>query len=263
MSYLNKNSWGQESLVFILLVEKWNVWNHCVRSEWKAWTGHVTKYFKKKSHRTANISNNITKLTLCYAEQFIPSFCFWHKHAASLGCRAPAPLTRTPENHCQQLDKDLTLLSYNKHKSGLKFVFKNAFFTKLVFFCSASSKHCWFRWADERDKLTTLNHSAHFLCLCLSLFFKSGQILRKIKERVRDLRLQNHKEFLLTLTASGHQPLQHVKEAQVHQKLNHFNRQDGSTFPQVQSNVLYSNARTRVLILWSVFAAQLMSIKCD
>ncbi|XP_013870451.1 thymus-specific serine protease [Austrofundulus limnaeus] len=32
--------------------------------------------------------------------------------------------------------------------------------------------------------------------------------------------------------ADGHQPLQHVKEAQIYQKLNHFNRQDVNTFPQ-------------------------------
>ncbi|XP_047450601.1 thymus-specific serine protease [Mugil cephalus] len=59
-----------------------------------------------------------------------------------------------------------------------------------------------------------------------------GRILRTIKERVRDLQLQKSKQLLLTLAARGHQPLQHVKEAWIHQPLDHFNRQDAATFPQ-------------------------------
>ncbi|XP_051253528.1 thymus-specific serine protease isoform X1 [Dicentrarchus labrax] len=60
----------------------------------------------------------------------------------------------------------------------------------------------------------------------------AGRILRKIKERVRDLQLQKAKQHLLMRTESGHQPLQRVKEGRIHQKLDHFSRQDVSTFPQ-------------------------------
>ncbi|CAK6965389.1 LOW QUALITY PROTEIN: thymus-specific serine protease [Scomber scombrus] len=62
----------------------------------------------------------------------------------------------------------------------------------------------------------------------------AGRILRKIKERVRNLELQKAKQHLLMKTASGHQPLQHVREGKIHQQLNHFSQQDISTFPQLQ-----------------------------
>ncbi|CAK6974988.1 LOW QUALITY PROTEIN: thymus-specific serine protease [Scomber scombrus] len=60
----------------------------------------------------------------------------------------------------------------------------------------------------------------------------AGRILRKIKERVRNLQLQKVKQHLLMKTASGHQPLQRVREGKIHQQLNHFSQQDISTFPQ-------------------------------
>ncbi|KAM9318629.1 thymus-specific serine protease [Pholidichthys leucotaenia] len=60
----------------------------------------------------------------------------------------------------------------------------------------------------------------------------SGRILRKIKERVHDLKLQKNKQLLQMLTVSSHQPLQHVREAWIHQPLDHFNRQDAKAFPQ-------------------------------
>ncbi|XP_044057224.1 thymus-specific serine protease isoform X1 [Siniperca chuatsi] len=74
-------------------------------------------------------------------------------------------------------------------------------------------------------------HSLFFLRLGF-FFLMPGRILRKIKERVRNLQLKEAKQHLLTHTVSGHQPLQHVKEGRIHQQLNHFNRQDVSTFPQ-------------------------------
>lgn len=67
-------------------------------------------------------------------------------------------------------------------------------------------------------------------------FTTAGQILRKIKERVRNLQLQKAKQHLLTKTTRGHQPLQHVREGKIHQQLNHFSQQDISTFPQVYKN---------------------------
>ncbi|XP_036932963.1 thymus-specific serine protease [Acanthopagrus latus] len=72
---------------------------------------------------------------------------------------------------------------------------------------------------------------------CLVLLFllnvvDAGRLLTKIKERVRHLQLQRAKQHLLTRAASGRQPLQHVKEGRIHQKLDHFNRQDARTFPQ-------------------------------
>ncbi|XP_037533989.1 thymus-specific serine protease [Nematolebias whitei] len=70
------------------------------------------------------------------------------------------------------------------------------------------------------------------LVLLLQNMVDSGHILRKIKERARDFQLQNNKEFLLNLITSGHQPFQQVKEAWIHQPLDHFNRQDVNTFPQ-------------------------------
>ncbi|XP_070826760.1 thymus-specific serine protease [Chaetodon trifascialis] len=72
-------------------------------------------------------------------------------------------------------------------------------------------------------------------CLILLLLLNSihaGRILRKIKERVRNLQLQKAKQHLLTQAARGRQPLQHVREGRIHQQLDHFNRQDVSTFPQ-------------------------------
>ncbi|XP_069003375.1 thymus-specific serine protease [Embiotoca jacksoni] len=68
--------------------------------------------------------------------------------------------------------------------------------------------------------------------LLLLNFVGCGRILRTIKERVRDLQLQRNKQLLLTLTGGGQQPRQHVKEAWIHQPLDHFNRRDGNTFPQ-------------------------------
>ncbi|XP_030298317.1 thymus-specific serine protease [Sparus aurata] len=72
---------------------------------------------------------------------------------------------------------------------------------------------------------------------CLVLLFllnvvDAGRLLTKIKERVRHVQLQKAKQHLLTSAASGRQPLQHVKEGRIHQKLDHFNRQDVRTFPQ-------------------------------
>ncbi|XP_074496690.1 thymus-specific serine protease [Sebastes fasciatus] len=70
-------------------------------------------------------------------------------------------------------------------------------------------------------------------CLIILLLLNStdaGWILRKIKERVRNLQLQEAKQQLQTI--SSRQPLQHVKEGRIHQQLDHFNRQDVSTFPQ-------------------------------
>ncbi|MEQ2313002.1 hypothetical protein AMECASPLE_037124 [Ameca splendens] len=61
----------------------------------------------------------------------------------------------------------------------------------------------------------------------------SGRILLKISQRFRDLQAQKNKEFFLTLLASGHQPLKHVKEGRIYQPLDHFNRQNVETFPQV------------------------------
>uniref|UniRef100_A0A3Q0R0N7 Uncharacterized protein n=1 Tax=Amphilophus citrinellus TaxID=61819 RepID=A0A3Q0R0N7_AMPCI len=72
-------------------------------------------------------------------------------------------------------------------------------------------------------------------CLILLLllnFVDSGQILRRIKRRARDIQIQKNKQLLLTLTVSGHQPLQHVKEGRILQPLDHFNRQNVNTFPQ-------------------------------
>uniref|UniRef100_A0A4W6FHF7 Serine protease 16 n=1 Tax=Lates calcarifer TaxID=8187 RepID=A0A4W6FHF7_LATCA len=75
--------------------------------------------------------------------------------------------------------------------------------------------------------------STRFLILLLLLnCVDAGRVLRKIKQRLRDLQLQEAKQRLLLRTASGHQPLQHVKEGRIQQPLNHFNRQDVSTFPQ-------------------------------
>ncbi|XP_041796642.1 thymus-specific serine protease [Chelmon rostratus] len=72
-------------------------------------------------------------------------------------------------------------------------------------------------------------------CLILLLllsFIHAGRILSKIKERVRNLQLQKAKLHLLTRVASGRQPLQHVREGRIHQQLDHFSRQDVSSFPQ-------------------------------
>ncbi|XP_076592242.1 thymus-specific serine protease [Chaetodon auriga] len=72
-------------------------------------------------------------------------------------------------------------------------------------------------------------------CLILLLLLNSihaGRILRKIKERVRNLQLQKAKQHLLMQVARGRQPLQHVREGRIHQQLDHFNRLDVSTFPQ-------------------------------
>lgn len=52
-----------------------------------------------------------------------------------------------------------------------------------------------------------------------------GRILGRIKERVRNLSLQKAK-----------QPLQRVKEGRIHQQLDHFDRLDVSTFPQVEKD---------------------------
>ncbi|KAM9359152.1 thymus-specific serine protease [Symphorus nematophorus] len=72
----------------------------------------------------------------------------------------------------------------------------------------------------------------YLILLFLLNFVDAGKILRKIKEHVRNLQLQKAKQLLLTQAASSRQPLQHVKEGRIHQQLDHFNRQDVSTFPQ-------------------------------
>ncbi|XP_067451983.1 thymus-specific serine protease [Thunnus thynnus] len=72
-------------------------------------------------------------------------------------------------------------------------------------------------------------------------FSMAGQVLRKIKKSVRNLQLQKAKQHLLTETGSSHQPLQHVREGRIHQQLNHFNRQDVSTLPQVDEIMLSSS----------------------
>ncbi|KAG8002230.1 Thymus-specific serine protease [Nibea albiflora] len=71
-----------------------------------------------------------------------------------------------------------------------------------------------------------------FILLLLLNFADAGRILKKIKERVRDLQLQKAKQHLLTRAASGRQPLQRAKEGRIHQQLDHFNRQEVNTFPQ-------------------------------
>uniref|UniRef100_UPI001ED81C5E thymus-specific serine protease n=1 Tax=Scatophagus argus TaxID=75038 RepID=UPI001ED81C5E len=63
-------------------------------------------------------------------------------------------------------------------------------------------------------------------------FLTLGRTLTKIKERVRNLQLQKAQQHLLTQAASGRQPFQQVKEGRIHQRLDHFNRQDVNTFPQ-------------------------------
>lgn len=63
-----------------------------------------------------------------------------------------------------------------------------------------------------------------------------GQTLWKIKERLRQLQVQKAKQHLLTLRVKGHQPLLHVKEGRIHQRLDHFNRQDRSSFSQVEKD---------------------------
>ncbi|CAG6006884.1 unnamed protein product, partial [Menidia menidia] len=69
--------------------------------------------------------------------------------------------------------------------------------------------------------------------ICFSVSsMPAGRILSTIKERVRDLQLQKNKQILMSLIASGYQPLQHVKEGRIHQPLDHFNRQKINTFPQ-------------------------------
>ncbi|XP_070685910.1 thymus-specific serine protease [Pempheris klunzingeri] len=70
------------------------------------------------------------------------------------------------------------------------------------------------------------------ILLMLLNFADAGRILRKIKERVRDLQLQRAKQHLLKHAASGQQPPQHVKEGWIHQQLDHFNQHDVRTFPQ-------------------------------
>ncbi|XP_071327989.1 thymus-specific serine protease [Trachinotus anak] len=75
--------------------------------------------------------------------------------------------------------------------------------------------------------------SVHFFILLLLLnYVDAGRVLRQMKERVRNLQLHRAKQHLLIHTVNGQQPLQHVKEGRIHQPLDHFNRQDTSTFPQ-------------------------------
>lgn len=69
--------------------------------------------------------------------------------------------------------------------------------------------------------------SAHFCLLT------AARILSKIKERVRNLQLQNAKQRLL---ANAGQPVHQVREGTIHQQLDHFNRLDGRTFPQVEED---------------------------
>ncbi|XP_059187041.1 thymus-specific serine protease [Centropristis striata] len=70
------------------------------------------------------------------------------------------------------------------------------------------------------------------ILLFLFDFTDAGRIFWKIKERVRNLQLQKAKQHLQMHTLRGQQLLQHVKEGRVHQQLDHFNRQDMSSFPQ-------------------------------
>ncbi|KAM3875286.1 thymus-specific serine protease [Diretmus argenteus] len=73
-------------------------------------------------------------------------------------------------------------------------------------------------------------------CLILLLLFlnlvESGRVLRKIKERVRELQLHKAKEHVLTHTVNGHQPARDAKEGRIRQPLDHFDRQDTETFHQ-------------------------------
>ncbi|CAN9511115.1 unnamed protein product [Ophioblennius macclurei] len=70
------------------------------------------------------------------------------------------------------------------------------------------------------------------ISLLLFTFVEPGRILRTIKERVRDVHLQKHKQVVQKLLAGGHQPFRHVTEAWIYQPLDHFNRQDIKTFRQ-------------------------------
>lgn len=76
-----------------------------------------------------------------------------------------------------------------------------------------------------------------FACSLFFYFFKTpGRIFRQIKERVRNIQLQRSKQLFLTRAASGRQSLQHVREGKIQQQLDHFNRRDVGTFPQVEKN---------------------------
>ncbi|KAM6933246.1 thymus-specific serine protease [Xenentodon cancila] len=77
-----------------------------------------------------------------------------------------------------------------------------------------------------------LSPASCLILLLLLNFADSGRILRTIKNHVRDLQLQKNKQLLLMFMENGHQALQHVKEAWIHQPLDHFNRQRRKTFPQ-------------------------------
>uniref|UniRef100_A0A673AZG9 Thymus-specific serine protease n=1 Tax=Sphaeramia orbicularis TaxID=375764 RepID=A0A673AZG9_9TELE len=71
-----------------------------------------------------------------------------------------------------------------------------------------------------------------FFLLLLFNFTNTGRVLWKIKERLRDIQLQETEKHLLTGTVTGRHLLQHAQEGKIHQQLDHFNRQDGNTFPQ-------------------------------
>ncbi|XP_035479876.2 thymus-specific serine protease isoform X1 [Scophthalmus maximus] len=74
--------------------------------------------------------------------------------------------------------------------------------------------------------------SRHLILLLLLNYVDAGRVLWKIKERARDLQLQDARRHLLGRTVGGHQLLRHVREGRIHQPLDHFNRRDAATFPQ-------------------------------
>ncbi|KAM4628161.1 thymus-specific serine protease [Polymixia lowei] len=72
-------------------------------------------------------------------------------------------------------------------------------------------------------------------CLILLLllnFVGSGWVQRKTKEHVRELQVHEAKQHVLMLMASRHQPAALVTEENIHQPLDHFDRQNNETFPQ-------------------------------
>ncbi|XP_068174162.1 thymus-specific serine protease [Antennarius striatus] len=70
---------------------------------------------------------------------------------------------------------------------------------------------------------------AHVLLLLfLFRFVHAGRVLTDIRERVRDLQLQDARRRL----ASSRRRLQHVKEGRIRQRLDHFNRQNTDTLLQ-------------------------------
>ncbi|XP_056140094.1 thymus-specific serine protease [Lampris incognitus] len=68
--------------------------------------------------------------------------------------------------------------------------------------------------------------------LLLFNFVDSGWVLTKIKERMREVQLQNAKQSVLMRMVSDLSQAEHVGEGKIYQPLNHFDRQNTKTFPQ-------------------------------